>query len=191
MSEPNEGPATQPGSAATLPPIRALHHTAFRCFDAEQTRAFYEDVLGLPLAAALVIDEAPGTGRPFKYMHLFFRMADDNFVAFFDLPDDPKPDHYKAIHGFDLHFAFRVEGEAEMMAYKRRLEDAAVDVRGPIDHHFVRSIYFLDPNGIQVEVTTPTPRHDAILAEDARTAHAVIRDWSAARTARLVAPADI
>ena len=30
--------------------IRKLHHSAYRCRDSEQTRRFYEDFLGLPLA---------------------------------------------------------------------------------------------------------------------------------------------
>ena len=45
--------------------IRKLHHNAYRCRDSEQTRAFYEDFLGLPLVEAMacglpVIDWAPG-----------------------------------------------------------------------------------------------------------------------------------
>ena len=31
--------------------IRGLHHNAYRCRDSEQTRRFYEDVIGLPLIA--------------------------------------------------------------------------------------------------------------------------------------------
>jgi catechol 2,3-dioxygenase-like lactoylglutathione lyase family enzyme len=31
-------------------PILQLHHYAYRARDAEQTRHFYEDILGLPLA---------------------------------------------------------------------------------------------------------------------------------------------
>ena len=42
--------------------IRKLHHNAYRCRDSEQTRAFYEDFLGLPLAGALTIRETK-TGR--------------------------------------------------------------------------------------------------------------------------------
>ena len=30
-------------------PIHGLHHFAYRCKDAEETRHFYEDILGLPL----------------------------------------------------------------------------------------------------------------------------------------------
>ena len=33
--------------------IHGLHHWAFRCKDADETRHFYEEILGLPLAAAV------------------------------------------------------------------------------------------------------------------------------------------
>ena len=42
-------------------PIKNVHHVAFRCRDAEQTRWFYEDVLGLKLAAAMSFDHVSGT----------------------------------------------------------------------------------------------------------------------------------
>ena len=37
--------------------IKGLHHNAYRCRDSEETRKFYEDFLGLPLAGALPITE--------------------------------------------------------------------------------------------------------------------------------------
>jgi catechol 2,3-dioxygenase-like lactoylglutathione lyase family enzyme len=37
--------------------IRKLHHAAYRCRNSEQTRHFYEDFLGLPLAGVLEIRE--------------------------------------------------------------------------------------------------------------------------------------
>ena len=45
--------------------IRKLHHNAYRCRDSEQTRQFYEDFLGLPLAESLEIGETK-TGRKTK-----------------------------------------------------------------------------------------------------------------------------
>ena len=59
-----------------------VHHAAFRCRDAEQTRWFYEEVLGLPLAAAMVFDALPGTGKKSQYMHLFFELGDGNLLPF-------------------------------------------------------------------------------------------------------------
>ena len=36
-------------SAPAAAPVLGLHHSAYRCRDAEETRHFYEDILGLPL----------------------------------------------------------------------------------------------------------------------------------------------
>ncbi len=173
-----------PAELSPLPPVLSIHHAAFRCFDAEETRVFYEDVLGLELAAALVFDEAPGTTTPLDYMHLFFRLADGNFVAFFDLPDHLAKAKFGQTSGFNRHIALRVASEADLIAYRDRLTAAKIKVDGPIDHGFVRSIYTYDPNGIQVEITCPTADHDSILAEDARHARAAIARWTDVTHAR-------
>ncbi len=164
---------------ASLPRVLGIHHTAFRCFDAEETRRFYEDVLGLEFAAALAFDESPG-GGPLEYMHLFFKMADGNFVAFFDLPDQVDRKRFKPVNGFIKHIALKVAGERELAAFRDRLVTAGLQPEGPIDHGFVRSIYTFDPNGIQVEITCPTDGHDRILAGERAEARAVLAQWSAA-----------
>jgi catechol 2,3-dioxygenase-like lactoylglutathione lyase family enzyme len=53
--------------------IKGLHHNAYRCRNSEETRAFYEDFLGLPLSGALAINETK-SGRQTKVLHTFFRM---------------------------------------------------------------------------------------------------------------------
>lgn len=164
------------------PPIKGVHHTAFRCRDAEQTRAFYQDVLGLPLRASLVFEEEPGTGRPLPYMHLFFQLGDGNYVAFFDVPDGVKPEKFKMKWGMDLHFAMEVASMEDLMAFKQRLADHAIPCFGPIDHHFVHSIYFYDPNGVNVEITVRDPRHDQIMAEEAESAKRLMAEWTARTT---------
>ena len=55
--------------------IKQLHHSAYRCRDAEETRAFYEDFLGLPLAEALAIGTTK-TGRRAQVLHTFFGLDD-------------------------------------------------------------------------------------------------------------------
>jgi catechol 2,3-dioxygenase-like lactoylglutathione lyase family enzyme len=55
--------------------IRGLHHNAYRCRSSEQTRRFYEDFLGLPLAGALEIAETK-TGRAVDVLHTFYRLGD-------------------------------------------------------------------------------------------------------------------
>ena len=61
--------------------IKGLHHKAYRCKNSHETRAFYEDFLGLPLAGALVIEETK-TGRDTKVLHSFYQMDDGSFIAF-------------------------------------------------------------------------------------------------------------
>ena len=62
MTQPDD---SQPQSKPTIArkAVHNMHHTAFRCRDAEQTRWFYEDVLGFKLAAAMVFDEEPGAAK--------------------------------------------------------------------------------------------------------------------------------
>jgi catechol 2,3-dioxygenase-like lactoylglutathione lyase family enzyme len=163
--------------------LKGIHHSAYRCRDAEETRAFYEDVLGLPLAAVVQEENEPGSGAPNPFVHLFFRMPDGNFIAFFDAPGTAKPTDFEPVHGFDRHAAFEAGDEATLLAWQAKLNDAGVPCFGPIDHGFVKSVYFYDPNGLPLEITARVAAHDAILAEDAKTAHAVIKAWSARKAA--------
>ena len=68
-------------------PVLGLHHFAWRCRDAEETRHFYEDVLGLQLVHVIRLDRVPSTGEYCPYVHVFFEMADGSNIAFFDLGD--------------------------------------------------------------------------------------------------------
>jgi catechol 2,3-dioxygenase-like lactoylglutathione lyase family enzyme len=43
--------------------IRGLHHNAYRCPSSEQTRRFYEDFLGLPLAGTTPVGYGVGDCR--------------------------------------------------------------------------------------------------------------------------------
>lgn len=61
---------------------------------------------------------------------------------------------------------------------KRKLLDAGVDVIGPTDHGFVRSIYFFDPNGLRAELTCRT-EGAAYLAKQEADAHRVLATWNA------------
>jgi catechol 2,3-dioxygenase-like lactoylglutathione lyase family enzyme len=88
--------------------IKGLHHNAYRCRNSEETRAFYEDFLGLPLSGALAINETK-SGRQTKVLHTFFRMDDGSFLAFFEAPD--MPFEFKPQHDFDLHIALEVTPE--------------------------------------------------------------------------------
>ena len=63
-----------------LAQIGGLHHYAYKCRNAEETRSFYEDLLGLPLAHVIQADEVPSTGASDPYVHLFFEFVDLYFL---------------------------------------------------------------------------------------------------------------
>jgi catechol-2,3-dioxygenase len=48
-----------------------------------------------------------------------------------------------------------VDSPATVDAWHRWLISNGVDVVGPVDHKIIYSIYFYDPNGIRLELTTP------------------------------------
>jgi catechol 2,3-dioxygenase-like lactoylglutathione lyase family enzyme len=159
-----------------------LHHMAFRCRDSEETRLFYEEVIGLPLAAAMPI-ETTATGRPVRVMHTFFQLKDGSFVAFFETPGAPF--EFKEQHDFDLHMALEADAEdVERAVTAARAR--GVEVRGPSDHGFIRSTYFRDPNGYVVELAVKTHIHESFEAEAPKAARAILDAWRA-RNAELAA----
>jgi catechol 2,3-dioxygenase-like lactoylglutathione lyase family enzyme len=159
--------------------IKGLHHAAYRCRDSEETRAFYEDFLGLPLANAFEIKQTM-TGREAGVLHSFFRLDDGSFMAFFEAPGQDFD--FKEQHDFDLHIALEVDNESLEQMFERGKE-AGIETRGITDHGFIRSIYFRDPNGYVVELSAKKAgaERDGDTAEaEARTA---LDAWQATKAA--------
>ena len=133
---------------------QSIHHVAYFCYDAEETRHFYEDLLGWPLVHAFRVDESdlptPNFSKP--YMHIFFEVEDRSCIAFFDIQDEPTLG-MTIPHPEINHIAFKVQDSETLSKAKQRLEDAGVRVVGKMDHGFVQSIYFEDPNGVNLELT--------------------------------------
>jgi catechol 2,3-dioxygenase-like lactoylglutathione lyase family enzyme len=153
--------------------IKGLHHNAYRCRDSEETRAFYEDFLGLPFAHALEIGETK-TGRATQALHTFFRLDDGSFLAFFEVPG--MPFDFKVQHDYDLHIALEVpHDQLEPMMAKARAH--GIEVRGISDHRFIDSIYFRDPNGYVIELTAKRPGHDEAMDPAKGHAHDILRRW--------------
>jgi len=157
--------------------IKGLHHNAYRCRDSEETRAFYEDFLGLPLSGALVINETK-SGRQTKVLHTFFGLDDGSFLAFFEAPD--MPFEFKPQHDFDLHIALEVTQDA-LRTMLARGKAAGIETRGVSDHRFIDSIYFRDPNGYVIELTAKRPGHDEAMDPDHNRARDIVREWTAER----------
>lgn len=152
-----------------------LSHAAFICADTSKTVEFYSGLLGMELCSAVLDDAIPSTGEAIPYFHSFFRMGDGSTLAFFEAPELPKPaaDSHPA-YGTFRHFAMQVGSTAEVDQWAAWLTSSGVDVLGPVDHKIIYSIYFHDPDGNRVEITTPT---DAAWNDSAEAAAASLAEW--------------
>jgi len=161
-----------------IPQIKGLNHFAWRCRDAEETRHFYEDILGLPLVHTISLDYVPSTGEHNPYLHLFFQMQDGSCIAFFDLADGqvytPDPNTPLWVN----HFAFEVNSYEDVLSMVARLKCNAIKVIGPTNHGFIRSIYFFDPNNLRLEVTCRVATEKET-QNYAKNAHSQLESWLA------------
>ena len=154
--------------------IKGLHHAAFRCENSEQTRAFYEDFLGLSLAGALEIKETK-TGREASVLHSFYQLDDGSFIAFFETPDQPF--EFVELHDYDLQLALEVSQD-HLKTKKKKGKRNGIPTRGISDHGFISSIYFRDPNGYVVELTAKEDNHDDHLQPNNLSARTLLKDWT-------------
>ena len=172
---------------STIPsaiPINGLHHFAWRCRDAEETRHFYEDILGLPLFHYIRSDIVPSTGEYCPYVHIFFRLGDGSCLAFFDLGDNQISEPSPNTPDWVNHIALRVDTVEELEQMKQRLEAYKIEVIGVTDHRIFKSIYFFDPNGVRLELCAQLASNTQMFQEQ-KTAHQKLADWSAEKKQRL------
>lgn len=152
-----------------------LHHVAFATRDVEATIAFYEGLLGFPLVHVESEQHGPTTWM----RHLFFDTgadADGNHgaIAFFAFEGvGERPDWRTdladsvGVPVWVNHCAFRADADRQDEV-RRRMADAGVEPLMEVDHGWCHSVYYLDPNGIMVELCRDTPGFTADPAEARR-----------------------
>lgn len=160
-----------------------LHHTAYVTRDLEATRAFYEDVIGLPLIATWTEqDELFGKLR--TYCHVFFELADGSCLAFFQFvdPEDQAEFGPEIPSSPFIHIALHVD-QATQAELETRI--AAAGITEPqtyvLEHGYCRSVYVTDPNGMILEFTYDAPEalDPALDASRRANAHAELKRWLA------------
>jgi len=130
------------------PRWQGINHLALVTPDMDTTVRFYAGTLGMRLVATTM-------AGPMR--HYFFEMAPGNTIAFFEVtgaetfakPAGGPSD--RAIQ-FD-HLSFDVADEHALEMLRKRLLAAGSEVTEVVDHGFIRSVYFTDPNGIALEAT--------------------------------------
>jgi catechol 2,3-dioxygenase-like lactoylglutathione lyase family enzyme len=151
------------------PRWRGINHLALVTADMDATVRFYVGVLGARLIATI--------GTP-DFRHYFFEIGTGNSVAFFEYQGvaieqfaKPAGIPHPLAPQFD-HVAFALADEQALLELRDRLKRADCEVTDVVDHGFIHSIYFTDPNGIALEASwwlvDPTGHAD-ISFDDERT----------------------
>jgi glyoxylase I family protein len=161
--------------AATDSTVRHVHHHAYACWDSEETRHFYEDILGMPLVATIALEDPLRTDGS-MYCHTFFEIADGYVLAFFEHTSLVHPKKFTARRGLHRHVALEVEGNATVRKFKRKL-DAANVANVLMDHGASLSLRVNDPNGLILEFMADIPSCLAYEPTSRSSAHSDLQQW--------------
>jgi catechol 2,3-dioxygenase-like lactoylglutathione lyase family enzyme len=155
---------------------QGIHHLGLATHDMEATIEFYEQVLGFQTRVCDLLQ--PQTGGTIR--HAFLDAGNGELVAFMECNDvaginpefDPGINSGLGIKGGMFHFAFKASDEADLEARRADLAAKNVAVSDVVDHGWCKSIYFKDPNQLQLEFCCLTQSLDESHLSDRETA-----DW--------------
>ena len=134
---------------------KGFSHIGLSTRDLDKTREFYEHTLGFtPVRCDLITMKEGGCIR-----HIFFDTGRDQLLAFMEARGVPGiPAAYDAginrglgVPAAFYHFAFEAGTAAALEEKRRDLQAKGVQVSDVVDHDWAKSIYFKDPNGVQLE----------------------------------------
>jgi catechol 2,3-dioxygenase-like lactoylglutathione lyase family enzyme len=146
--------------------LSGVDHIAMVTWHPAETRDFYTQVLDMPLVHAITATGWLKEEFP-DFVHFFFELGKGNYLAFFYFFGLPQEELPGDLMHRSRHLAFHVDTEAELVAWRERIKDRGVRVTHPMQHELLESIYFDDPNGIQLEITRPLRPFGPVDARDA------------------------
>lgn len=125
--------------------VQGLGHVVLRVRELERAERFYTEVLGLRVTAR----------RGNRMSFLAAREGVSHELALLALgPEAPPPDPQRV--GL-YHIAFQVGSLEELERFLGHLQEKGVPIVGIGDHGISLGIYFLDPDGNEIEVFYELP----------------------------------
>ncbi len=132
-----------------------MHHLGLATHDMEATLDFYENILGFETRVCDLLE--PESGGMIR--HAFMDMGQGEMIAFMECNDVPSVsadfdagiNRGLGISGGVIHFAFKSLDEDDLVAKQAELRDKGIEVTDVVDHGWCKSIYFRDPNHLQLE----------------------------------------
>ncbi|HUE38854.1 MAG TPA: VOC family protein [Candidatus Binatia bacterium] len=149
-----------------MPKANGLHHLAITTADIKRQIEYFSDVLGMELVALYWMHGVQGA------WHAFLKLNDRASIAFVQTPEVCKIDATIGVThsgnpgapcaaGTMQHLALNVDSEADLLALRDRIRSRAINVIGPIDHGFCKSIYFAGLEHLSLEIATSDAAIDA------------------------------
>ena len=123
---------------------KEIGHLVLSVSDVEKSTVFYRDVVGFQVSKRF--PDGSGTFLTCGVVH--------HNLALFKAPEGAET--YKKGQIGLRHFAFKVKNYQALQEAHRRLVAAGTSITGTRDHGTTRSVYFLDPDGIEMELFTDT-----------------------------------
>jgi catechol 2,3-dioxygenase-like lactoylglutathione lyase family enzyme len=137
---------------------RGVNHLALSTTDMKHQLEFWCDVLGLPLKALYWMHGVKGayTASSSSPRQLRGLRADAGEHQGNGVRDSRERSRRSHCGGTMQHVAFHVDTLADVLGMRDRLRSRGVQVVGPIDHGFIKSIYFDGPEGLNLEICCGT-----------------------------------
>jgi catechol 2,3-dioxygenase len=132
-----------------------IGHVVIKVRSLERSRRFYTEVLGLEL-----MKELPEV----KMIFLASNRRDHHELALAEVGERagaPNPSDIGL-----AHLAFRLKNIDDLRAAYRELKEHNVPISFTVNHGVTRSVYFLDPDGNQVEVYVDNPTEEIAKMSD-------------------------
>ncbi len=118
--------------------LEQIDHVALRCAAPEATKDWYVSTLGFEHVFA-----GEWSGVP-----IFLRLG-STFIALFPQTSGEPPSAHIQVS----HLAFRAASQADFQSAQAELRARGIPFQFQ-DHRISHSIYFRDPDGLQLEITT-------------------------------------
>jgi catechol 2,3-dioxygenase len=132
-----------------------IGHVVLKVRELERSRRFYTEVLGLD-----IMREVP----QIKMVFLASNRRDHHEIALAEV--GPNASTPRESDTGMAHVAFRLKTEDELRAAYSEFKERGVPVSFTVNHGVTKSIYFLDPDGNQLEVYCDNPPEEIAKMKD-------------------------
>jgi glyoxalase family protein len=133
--------------------LNGIHHITAIASNVDETALFYTEILGLRIVKKTANYDDPSAS------HYYLGTGDGkpgSVITYFGYPPD-KMHRGRIGTGMTHHFAFSVQNDEAQLTWREKLISAGVEVTPVMDRKYFHSVYFWDPDGHMLEISTLGP----------------------------------